>query len=95
MLSRNSKKFTGNYVIDQDILAEEGIRDFTQYAVDPSRLNFTLKFTEGTLLPDFFLPQNKLDTFDEVVNIEEAKTGIYEVCFALFSLIFRMKNQWA
>lgn len=36
LLSRNSREFTGNFVIDEDILREEGVRDFDKYAIDPS-----------------------------------------------------------
>lgn len=28
-------EFTGNFVVDEDILKREGIRDFDQYAVEP------------------------------------------------------------
>lgn len=44
ILSRN-KDYTGNFVVDEDILKEEGIRDFEPYAVQPGH----------PLLPDFFL----------------------------------------
>ncbi len=36
---------TGNFFIDDEVLAEAGVTDFDRYAVDPS----------ATLLPDFFL----------------------------------------
>lgn len=35
LLSRNSAHYTGNFVIDDDILREEGIQDFDQYSIDP------------------------------------------------------------
>ncbi|XP_048476148.1 hydroxysteroid dehydrogenase-like protein 2 [Rhincodon typus] len=41
------KTFTGNFVIDEELLKEEGIRDFDIYAVDPGH----------PLLPDFFLDE--------------------------------------
>jgi citronellol/citronellal dehydrogenase len=45
MLTRDSKTYTGNFAIDEDVLREEGVTDFDQYANKP-----------GTpLLPDFFL----------------------------------------
>lgn len=40
-----SRKLCGRFVIDEDILRERGVTDFTRYAVDPSR----------PLLPDLFL----------------------------------------
>uniref|UniRef100_A0A8D0GWK2 Hydroxysteroid dehydrogenase-like protein 2 n=1 Tax=Sphenodon punctatus TaxID=8508 RepID=A0A8D0GWK2_SPHPU len=39
------KSFTGNFVIDENLLSEEGIKDFDVYAVAPGH----------PLLPDFFL----------------------------------------
>ncbi|MFH4977647.1 hypothetical protein AB6A40_004356 [Gnathostoma spinigerum] len=46
LLSRNSREYTGNFAIDEDILREEGVRDFDKYAIEP---NFPL-------IPDFFVP---------------------------------------
>ena len=45
ILTRDSRNFTGNFVIDEDILREEGCRDFAQYACVPGH----------ELMPDFFL----------------------------------------
>jgi len=50
MLCRDSRAYTGNFAVDDDVLREEGMTNFDQYAVDPS----------ATLMPDFFL-----DAFDE------------------------------
>lgn len=45
MMTKDAKKFTGNFCIDETILREAGVRDFEQYAVAP-----------GTdLAKDFFL----------------------------------------
>ncbi|TMS34879.1 hypothetical protein L596_002383 [Steinernema carpocapsae] len=46
VLSRNSREYTGNFAIDDDVLAQEGVTNFEKYAVDPS----------VPLMPDFFLP---------------------------------------
>jgi hypothetical protein len=35
LMCKNSKSITGNFFIDEDILKNEGITDFTQYACDP------------------------------------------------------------
>ncbi len=35
ILTRDAKKCTGNFFIDDDVLAEEGIRDLERYAVEP------------------------------------------------------------
>jgi citronellol/citronellal dehydrogenase len=46
ILNRPSRECTGNFFIDDEVLAAEGITDFDQYAVSP-----------GTrLMPDFFVP---------------------------------------
>ena len=46
ILTKNSKEFTGNFCIDDNLLAENGVKDFSQYAEVP--------FNE--LAPDFFVP---------------------------------------
>jgi citronellol/citronellal dehydrogenase len=45
ILTRDAKSCTGNFFIDEDVLREEGVRDFDDYAVDPSQ----------PLAEDFFL----------------------------------------
>jgi citronellol/citronellal dehydrogenase len=45
VLIRDSSSCSGNFFIDVEVLREEGITDFSAYAVDPS----------GHLLPDIFL----------------------------------------
>jgi citronellol/citronellal dehydrogenase len=37
VLTKPSREFTGNFAIDDDILAEAGITDLEKYAVDPSQ----------------------------------------------------------
>lgn len=37
LLMKNSKKYTGNFAIDEDILKVSGITKFDQYAYDPSK----------------------------------------------------------
>ena len=45
VLTRDAKTCTGNFLIDDEVLAEEGVTDLDQYAVEP-----------GTpLFQDFFL----------------------------------------
>jgi len=48
ILTRDSRTFTGNFCVDDAILAEEGMKDFDQYAAVPGT-----KFED--LMPDFFL----------------------------------------
>lgn len=45
ILTRPSKECTGNYFVDEDLLREEGVSDFDQYAVKPG----------AELMPDFFV----------------------------------------
>ena len=45
ILTRDSRECTGRFFIDDDVLAEEGVTDLQQYAVDPSQ----------PLQPDFFV----------------------------------------
>ena len=45
VLTREAAGFSGNFLLDDEVLAEAGITDLSGYAVDPSR----------PLLPDLFL----------------------------------------
>jgi len=45
ILTSDSRQCTGNFFVDEDVLRENGVKDFGQYAVDPSH----------ELMPDFFL----------------------------------------
>ena len=48
ILKRESTTCTGNFYLDQDVLEEEGVTDFEQYAVKPGE----------TLVSDFFVDDN-------------------------------------
>lgn len=45
ILTRNSRACTGNFFIDEQVLAEEGVTDLSRYAVEP----------DGKLLTDLFV----------------------------------------
>jgi citronellol/citronellal dehydrogenase len=45
VLTRDARVATGNFYIDEDVLAEAGVTDLTRYAVKPG----------APLLPDIFL----------------------------------------
>ncbi|MEG3193593.1 short chain dehydrogenase, partial [Lysobacter sp. D1-1-M9] len=45
VLVQPASRRSGEFLIDEDVLREAGIEDFTRYAVDPSQ----------PLLPDLFL----------------------------------------
>lgn len=46
IFKRDSKTCTGNFFIDEDVMREEGVTDFTKYAIDP----------EAELAPDLYMP---------------------------------------
>lgn len=48
ILTRPAREFTGNFCIDDTLLAANGVTDFDQYRVDPSH----------DLAPDFFVPDH-------------------------------------
>jgi citronellol/citronellal dehydrogenase len=49
ILTSESRKFTGNFCIDDLVLHGAGVRDFSKYAVVPGTTDF---------FPDFFVPDN-------------------------------------
>ncbi|XP_032096257.1 hydroxysteroid dehydrogenase-like protein 2 [Sapajus apella] len=57
---KKPKNFTGNFVIDENILKEEGIKNFDAYAIKPGH----------PLLPDFFL-----DEYPEPLTKKMESTG--------------------
>jgi citronellol/citronellal dehydrogenase len=48
ILTRDARTCTGNFFIDDLVLAEAGVTDFDQYRVDPTK----------DLMPDFFVPED-------------------------------------
>lgn len=46
IFNKKAADFTGNFLIDDSFLYDEGVREFDHYRVDPSR----------PLMPDFFVP---------------------------------------
>jgi len=48
ILTSNSKKTTGNFFIDDEVMISVGVEEFSKYRIDP-----TVKETE--LIPDFFV----------------------------------------
>jgi citronellol/citronellal dehydrogenase len=46
VFNKPAKQFTGNFLIDDTFLAQNGVTDFDQYRVDPTK----------DLMPDFFVP---------------------------------------
>ncbi|WP_419318958.1 SDR family oxidoreductase [Caulobacter sp. ErkDOM-E] len=50
IFGKPSREFSGNFLIDDSFLYEQGVTDFTPYAVDPT----------ATLMPDFFVPEDSV-----------------------------------
>jgi citronellol/citronellal dehydrogenase len=48
VFEKPARSFTGNFLIDDTFLAENGVTDFDRYRVDPGQ----------SLLPDFFVPDS-------------------------------------
>jgi len=48
IFEKDARAFSGNFLIDDSFLYEEGVRDFDKYRVDPT----------ARLMPDFFVPEN-------------------------------------
>lgn len=58
VLTRNSRDFTGQFLIDEDVLRDAGVTDFERYAVTP-----------GTpLMPDFFLGEPDFAALGELLH---------------------------
>lgn len=65
ILIKDSKKCTGQFLIDEDVLKDAGVTDMLQYAVNPSNAD--------NLMEDFFLdvpPQEILAKHDKTPNKE-------------------------
>lgn len=48
ILTRNSREFSGNFCVDQEVLEAEGASDFSKYRFNP-------ELAEQDLMPDFFI----------------------------------------
>jgi citronellol/citronellal dehydrogenase len=46
ILGRDSRRCTGNFFIDEEVLAQEGVTDMRRYAVDPRATLFSDLFVE-------------------------------------------------
>ncbi|XP_051043853.1 hydroxysteroid dehydrogenase-like protein 2 isoform X1 [Phodopus roborovskii] len=66
---KRPKSFTGNFILDENILKEEGINNFDVYAIAPGH----------PLIPDFFLDEypdaaiKETETHDSVPEVKEEK----------------------
>ena len=46
VICQDSKSVTGQFLIDEEILAKAGVKDFVQYAVDPCKLSFFYQYVK-------------------------------------------------
>uniref|UniRef100_A0AAQ5ZJ26 Hydroxysteroid dehydrogenase-like protein 2 n=1 Tax=Amphiprion ocellaris TaxID=80972 RepID=A0AAQ5ZJ26_AMPOC len=60
------KDYTGHFLVDEDVLKQQGVRDFDQYAIQPGH----------PLLPDFFL-----DEAPELLAQQMEQHGKYYKCY--------------
>ncbi|KAM0729394.1 Hydroxysteroid dehydrogenase-like protein 2 [Formica fusca] len=68
LLCKDSKSITGQFLIDEDILKNEGVADFTNYACNPANKN--------NLMMDFFLDDNNiLDSQDKKHNSDRTNNN--------------------
>lgn len=51
IVTRDARTCSGNFFIDEEVLQEAGVTDFSSYAND----------TSGALVPDFFVPQDAIE----------------------------------
>jgi citronellol/citronellal dehydrogenase len=51
ILTKPSREFTGNFCIDDLVLWDAGVRDFSKYAAVPGT-------PDSEMLPDFFVPDD-------------------------------------
>jgi citronellol/citronellal dehydrogenase len=52
ILTTDSRTFSGNFVIDEILLREHGVKDMDQYACVPGSTEF---------MPDFFVDEDTMD----------------------------------
>jgi NAD(P)-dependent dehydrogenase (short-subunit alcohol dehydrogenase family)/putative sterol carrier protein len=68
ILTRDSRTFTGNFCVDEQILREEGVKDFSKYLADPAG-------KESDLMPDFFLDDFSEAQQHEVVTRQTSQSA--------------------
>lgn len=51
IMNQESKAYSGNFTIDEDVIRSQGIRDLSCYKTDP-------RTPDDSLMPDFFIPDN-------------------------------------
>lgn len=67
LMCRDSKKTSGKFFIDEEILKEEGVTDFVPYACNPDKAN--------DLMIDFFLD---IDDKEQLIKLKDQKNSAPE-----------------
>lgn len=66
ILCKDANSFTGHFCVDEDVLRNEGVTDFDQYAMSPS----------SKLTADFFLPEKYLEGLNSLYkSVESSPAG--------------------
>ena len=67
LISKDSRSITGQFLIDEEILKQEGITDFTEYACNPAN--------KDKLMLDFFIEENlDLQNDAKIVGMQKTAT---------------------
>ncbi|XP_029051056.2 hydroxysteroid dehydrogenase-like protein 2 [Osmia bicornis bicornis] len=67
LISKDSRSITGQFLIDEEILKQEGITDFTEYACNPAN--------KDKLMLDFFVEENlDLQNDAKIVGMQKTAT---------------------
>lgn len=65
IFTKPAREFTGNFIIDDTFLAENGVTDFEKYRVDPSQ----------KLFPDFFVPDDSVPPAGVAETLHQSVKG--------------------
>ncbi|KAI6188712.1 SCP2 domain-containing protein [Aphelenchoides besseyi] len=69
VLSKNSRNYSGKFLIDEDVLKEEGVTDFEQYACKPG----------AKLILDLFVPGSSFDHFTADNEHQKSRDSLSKV----------------
>ncbi|KAK0085448.1 hypothetical protein PV325_005223 [Microctonus aethiopoides] len=81
ILCKDSKTFTGKFLVDEDVLRDEGITDFTPYACNPAY--------KDKLMMDFFLDGDESTSqYQSIVSDKESSSNVEDSGNAHLNKIF-------
>ncbi|KAL6432004.1 hypothetical protein ACFW04_007443 [Cataglyphis niger] len=86
LLCKDSKSITGQFLIDEDILKNEGVTDFTNYAYNPAN--------KDNLMMDFFLDDKYvLDSQDKKHNSDKMNNEVGKVERIFIAINTHLSNE--